>query len=109
MVPATPEDCPLPFWEGAFFHSLRNQRLIIWATYGIPPVLRSKTVREINHSVVGLIEDLEAEFPPRCKQPGESLEDHMVYAGRVALTQDLRARYEAGMKKAKKGLPTVLN
>jgi len=76
---------------------------------GQPPVIERIIMRRINSSVIGLIEDLETEFPPRCKTPAESLEVHMEYAGRVALIRDLRARYEAGMKKERKGLPSVLS
>lgn len=65
-------------------------------------------MRLLPNSVIGLLEELEADYPPKCKTPDESLEDHMLYAGSAALVSLLRARYEAGLKKEKKGLPTVL-
>lgn len=42
-----------------------------------------------------LLEFLERLFPPRCyTAEGESLEDHLQYAGAVALVQCLRTSYE---------------
>lgn len=38
----------------------------------------------------GLLEYLESIFPPCCKRPSESLEEHMLYAGKVALIGSLR-------------------
>lgn len=38
-----------------------------------------------------LVRILEENYPPRCKDPEESLETHMMYAGQVALVQTLRA------------------
>jgi hypothetical protein len=55
-----------------------------------------------------LLEELEASYPPKCKDPSESLEEHANYAGKVSLISELRGRYEAGMKSNKKGLPKVL-
>jgi hypothetical protein len=37
-----------------------------------------------------LVEALEKQFPPRCKAPGESLEEHMHYSGSVYLISLLR-------------------
>ena len=65
-------------------------------------------MRLLPNSVVGIIEELEADYPPRCKTPDESLEEHMCYAGSVAVVTKLRARYEAGIKKEQRGLPKVL-
>lgn len=41
-----------------------------------------------------LIEELEELFPPKCKDPHESLEDHARYAGAVELVQALRLRLD---------------
>ena len=41
-----------------------------------------------------LIEDLEEHYPPRCIEQGESIEDHLRYAGMVELVQNLRARLD---------------
>ena len=65
-------------------------------------------MRQIPNSIIGLLEELEATYPPKCKDPSESLEEHSQYAGKVRLISDLRGRYEAGMKSNKKGLPKVL-
>jgi hypothetical protein len=65
-------------------------------------------VRQIPNSIIGLLEELEASYPPKCKSPDESLEQHAWYAGKVSLISDLRGRYEAGMKANNKGLPKVL-
>jgi hypothetical protein len=65
-------------------------------------------VRQLPNSIIGLLEELEADYPPKCKDPEESLEAHAVYAGKCELVELLRARYEAGMKSEKKGLPKVL-
>ena len=65
-------------------------------------------MRQIPNSIIGLLEELEATYPPKCKDPDESLEAHAQYAGKANLTVLLRARYEAGMKSNKKGLPKVL-
>jgi len=43
-----------------------------------------------------LVAYLEAAFPPRCKKPSESLEEHVRYAGCVELVEILRARAEMG-------------
>ena len=47
-----------------------------------------------------LIEDLEENYPPRCKTPEESLEDHLRYAGMVELIDVLRQRHEWTRKNA---------
>jgi hypothetical protein len=39
-----------------------------------------------------LVEELEAAYPPACKQEQESLEAHARYAGMVELVQNLRRR-----------------
>lgn len=41
-----------------------------------------------------LVEHLKACFPPRCKRPTESLEEHMLYAGMAELTQKLAIEHE---------------
>lgn len=65
-------------------------------------------MRLLPNTVIGLIEQLEADFPPKCKSPDESLEDHMLYAGKVSLITILRSRFDAGTKQNVKGLPKVL-
>ena len=64
--------------------------------------------RQIPNSVIGLIEELEASTPPKCIESNQSLADANRYAGKVELIAHLRARYEAGMRKDRKGLPKVL-
>ncbi len=51
-------------------------------------------MRPLPETVEGLLEDLETHYPPRCKDPSESLEQHTNYAGQVQLIADLRVRYE---------------
>ena len=41
-----------------------------------------------------LLDVLEARYPPRCKDQGESEEAHLRYAGKVALVAELTAVYE---------------
>lgn len=48
----------------------------------------------IPNSAAELIEELEALYPPACKDPNESLEQHARYAGAVELTQALRLRLD---------------
>lgn len=66
-------------------------------------------MRPMPHSVIGLIEELETQFPPRCKSPDETLEYHAQYAGKVSLVTHLRARYDALSKQEAGQLPKVLN
>jgi len=43
-----------------------------------------------------MVEYLERAFPPRCLEPSrETVEEHLLYAGRVALVQDLRGILDA--------------
>lgn len=65
-------------------------------------------MRPMPYSVIGLIEELEVQFPPRCKTPDESLEAHAHYAGKVALINHLRDRYEAVNKAEQSELPKIL-
>ena len=51
-------------------------------------------MRPLPDTVADLLADLEAAYPPRCKDPSESLEQHVNYAGAVQLVTDLRVRYE---------------
>lgn len=41
-----------------------------------------------------LLERLEKDYPARCKEPGESLEEHMEYAGMVKLVGILRTHFD---------------
>ena len=50
-------------------------------------------MRLLPDTVEGLLEDLETHYPPCCKDPSETLEQHYNYAGQVQLIADLRARY----------------
>ena len=65
-------------------------------------------MRQLPNTVVGMIEELEADYPPKCKTSDETLEEHMLYAGSAALVTLLRARYAAGLKKSKDALPKVI-
>ncbi|MBK3400432.1 hypothetical protein [Methylobacterium ajmalii] len=48
-----------------------------------------------------LVDFLDATFPPRCYQFGaEALEEHLLYAGSVALVQVLRGVFERQAKEA---------
>ncbi len=51
-------------------------------------------MRPLPDTVEALLEDLETNYPPRCKEPAESLEQHMQYSGQVQLIADLRLRDE---------------
>jgi hypothetical protein len=66
-------------------------------------------MKQLPHSVAGLIDDLEATYPPRCKSLDETPEAHSRYAGKVELIVLLRAQYEAIGKAEKNKLPSVLN
>lgn len=46
----------------------------------------------IPNSAYELIEELEGIYPPKCKDPNESLEQHARYAGAVELVEALRLR-----------------
>lgn len=65
-------------------------------------------MRLLPNSVIGLLEELEADYPPKCKTSDETLEDHAQYAGGVTLVLLLRARYQAGLRREKSKLPKVL-
>ena len=60
------------------------------------------------NTIIGLIEMLELQYPPRCLSPEElrSHADH--YAGKSALIVELRARFESELKREKDKLPRVL-
>ncbi len=49
-------------------------------------------MRPLPDTVDALLEDLETHYPPRCKEPSETLEEHANYAGMVQLITDLRIR-----------------
>lgn len=66
-------------------------------------------MRTMPNTVVALIEELEADFPPKCKSPDESLDAHMTYAGKVELVTYLRARLTAELRQVKGQLPNILN
>lgn len=55
-------------------------------------------MRPTPDSVEGLLADLESTNPPRCKDPNETIDQHMMYAGRVELIAELRTRYEWTVK-----------
>ena len=65
-------------------------------------------MRNLPHSVAGLLDELEADYPPRCKTSDETLDEHMLYAGSVKLIKVLRDRFDAVERKNKKALPSVL-
>lgn len=44
------------------------------------------------------IEALEAVYPPRCLRPGESVESHLRYAGKVDLILVLKSLVDPGME-----------
>lgn len=64
--------------------------------------------RKLPHTVIGLIEELEVDYPPTCIQPEETLAEANRRAGAVELVSLLRARYQAGLRKEQKGLPPVI-
>ena len=43
---------------------------------------------------------LEANFPPRCKEPGEGLEAHLDYGGKVRLAETIRSNHELSKRSA---------
>ena len=65
-------------------------------------------MRMLPNSVIGLLEELEVDYPPKCKSPDETLEAHAQYAGKVELVSILRGRYDAELKKNVKKLPQIL-
>ena len=50
---------------------------------------------EVPEVPLDLLQALEAAFPPRCYEAKTSLEEHLMYAGKVQLVEALRATYEA--------------
>lgn len=64
-------------------------------------------MKTMPNTVLGLIEELEELYPPRCFGSDEDLHDHLRYAGKVELIARLRARFERTEKAANK-LPNVL-
>ncbi len=51
-------------------------------------------MRPLPDTVDTLLADLEQHYPPRCKDPTETLEEHLIYAGQVQLITDLRIRFD---------------
>ena len=51
-------------------------------------------MRLLPDTVEDLLDDLETHYPPRCKDPSETLEQHCNYAGQVQLIADLRVRFD---------------
>jgi len=41
-----------------------------------------------------LLEQLEKQYPPRCRRPDETERDHERYAGKVELIMELRTRLD---------------
>lgn len=63
---------------------------------------------QLPSTVYGLIEELEDQYPPKCYDPtSETIEEHLRYAGRVALISHLRERHKASERSSSK-LPKVL-
>ena len=48
----------------------------------------------------GLVSALESLFPPRCYEGDETVESHLLYAGRVQLIKELREEYTRQVKEA---------
>ena len=65
-------------------------------------------MRQLPNTVLGMIEELEHEYPARCKRHDESLEQHANYAGAVSLIENLRGRFEAAQRVEQHSLPKVL-
>lgn len=57
-------------------------------------------MKTLPNTVPGLIEELEALYPPRCIGPEESLRAADRYAGRRELVDELKARLQATEKRA---------
>lgn len=51
-------------------------------------------MRALPTDTESMIELLEAQYPPRCRRPGEEELAHERYAGKVDLIAELRARLE---------------
>lgn len=66
-------------------------------------------MKYIPNTVVGLIEELENMYPARCMKAGETLEDHLLYAGRVSLISEMRSRYDAATRSEQGELERVLS
>jgi hypothetical protein len=58
-------------------------------------------VRPLPVTIVGLLEELEQNYPPRCIGKAETPEDAHRYAGKVELIAELRARINATEKNSK--------
>lgn len=65
-------------------------------------------MKPLPNTVIGLIEEMESNFPPACKVADESLEDHARYAGKVELITNLRNRFEVNLRREKNKLPDIL-
>lgn len=51
-------------------------------------------MRSLPTDTATLLDQLEAQYPTRCRKQNESELDHERYAGKVDLIQELRARFE---------------
>jgi len=60
------------------------------------------------NTVIGLIELMEKEVPPRCIGHNETAESAHRYAGQAELVQKIRGRYEAHIARDQKNLPKVI-
>jgi len=57
-------------------------------------------MKPLPHTAEELIAELELAYPPACIGPQDSLNDHLRYAGRVDLIQDLRRRFQWSQEEA---------
>lgn len=65
-------------------------------------------MRTLPNSIIGLIEELERQYPQRCIRPDETLAEAHHHAGRAALVLELRQRYDAETRRESARLPPVL-
>ena len=65
-------------------------------------------MKQLPNTILGLIEALESQYPPKCLTPTQTRPEADHYAGKVALVAELRERSEAELRRNKRDLPAVL-
>jgi hypothetical protein len=55
-------------------------------------------IREFPTYATQLVQDLAEEFPPRCMKADETVEAHLLYAGKAWLVAELQLRIQAAEK-----------
>lgn len=63
-------------------------------------VFLGRAMKFLPTTIPDLLDQLEEQYPPRCLKPGEEVEAHIRYAGKVELIEHLRDLLNATEKKA---------